>query len=458
MLASLVLTDGLDQLNVLLGGERLWSLDRQAKTAVEDQLRQDTKGSRNTKQDSVERLLSQAVVLQQDTGVGVHIRPWVLGLTVLGQDTWGDLVDVGHQLEQLVVWHVLQCKLSLGGVARVCLSQDSVTVAWNNSAGVKSVPQVFLNSLLGVVTLQVVSQLEQPFQNFLVGSAVQRTSQTVQTSGKRQEWGGQSGADQVSGVGRNVTTLVVRVNGQVQSHQLQELLVLAKSEQGGQVGTVVQVLGDGTSQFAIVENVSVDSSSDVWQLGQQLNGVLVSVFPVVGLWRALGVCLGKLRLRLQGSDGDRELGHWVQVGWGAVNQLLNVLWQGGSGRQLLGQGLGLGGRWNLAGQQQPEQSFWQRLASTWSLWQLLLDVWDGSASETDTLDWVQHRTLPDKALDTTHTTVGLFQENFANHLVYVSMRHFCAFPSIAYRRGLLHARCGIFARRMKSEPQPQQQL
>lgn len=406
--------DVLDQLDVLLGGEGLWSLNWQTKTTVEDQLRQDTEGSRDTEQHSVEGLLSQTVVLQQDTRVGVHIWPWVLGLTVLGQDTWSNLVDVGNQLEQLVVRHVLQGKLSLSSVTRVGLSQDSVTVTWDNSAGVKGVPQVLLDGLLGDVTLQVISQLEQPLQDLLVSSAVQRTSQTVQTSRKRQEWRGQSRTNQVCGVGRDVTTLVVRVDGQVQSHQLQEFLVLTEAEQGSQVGTVVQVLGDVTSQLTVVEDVSVDSGSDVWQLSQQLNGVLVGVLPVLSLWDTLGVGLGELRLRFQSVDGNGELGHWVQVRRRSVDQVLDVLWQSGSGSQLLGESLGLSVSWNLTSKQQPEQSLRQWFLSTRSLWQLLLDVRDGSASETDTLDWVQDGTFPDETLDTTHTTVCLLQEHLAN--------------------------------------------
>lgn len=414
--ARLVFTNVLHQLNVLFGGEGLWSLNWGTKTTVNDQLRQDTEGSRNTKQNGVEGLLSQTVVLQQDTRVGVHIWPWVLGLTVLGQHTWSNLVDVRNQLEQVVVRHVLQGKLSLSSVTRVSLSQDSVTVAWNNSARVKSVPQVLLDGLLGDVALQVFLQLEQPLQDLLVGSTVQRTSQTVQTSRERQKWRGQGGTNQVGGVGRHVTTLMVRVDGQVQSHQLNKLLVLAKTEQSGQVGTVVQVLGNLASQLAVVENVSVDSSGNVWQLGQQLNGVLVGVLPVLGLWNTLGVSLSKLGLRFQSSHGNGELGHWVQVRRRSVDQFLNVLWQSRSGSQLLRESFGLGLGWHLTSQQQPEQSLWQWLIAAWSLWQLLLDVWNGSASETNTLNRVQDRTFPDKALDTTHTTVCLFQKNFTNHL------------------------------------------
>ena len=53
------------------------------------------------------------------------------------------------------------------------------------------------------------------------------------------------GADQVGGVGTDVAALVVGVDGEVQAHELDEVLVLAEAELVGKVEGVVLVLLDG---------------------------------------------------------------------------------------------------------------------------------------------------------------------------------------------------------------------
>ena len=70
--------------------------------------------------------------LQEDTTVSVHIRPWVLGLALLQEDVRHDLVQLGDQFEQGVIREVLQGKLSLAGVAGVCLPQHCMAIAGDN--------------------------------------------------------------------------------------------------------------------------------------------------------------------------------------------------------------------------------------------------------------------------------------------------------------------------------------
>jgi hypothetical protein len=50
-------------------------------------LGKDTNGAGDTEEDGVVVLLNETVVLEEDTGVGIDVRPWVLGLSVLSQDT-----------------------------------------------------------------------------------------------------------------------------------------------------------------------------------------------------------------------------------------------------------------------------------------------------------------------------------------------------------------------------------
>ena len=54
--------------------------------------------------------------------MGIDVGVWVLGLSVLGEDTRSDLVDLGDELEHCVVRKMLQSKFTLADVARISLS------------------------------------------------------------------------------------------------------------------------------------------------------------------------------------------------------------------------------------------------------------------------------------------------------------------------------------------------
>ena len=60
---------GSDKFGPGVSAEGLWPLDRGADGTVNDELRKDTNGTGHTEQNGVEVLLSQAVVLEKDTGV-----------------------------------------------------------------------------------------------------------------------------------------------------------------------------------------------------------------------------------------------------------------------------------------------------------------------------------------------------------------------------------------------------
>ena len=76
-------------------------------SAVNDELGEDTNGTRNTEEDSVVAGLSQAIVLEEDTRMGIHVGVGVLSLAVLGKNLGGDLVDLTDELEHGVVRHFL---------------------------------------------------------------------------------------------------------------------------------------------------------------------------------------------------------------------------------------------------------------------------------------------------------------------------------------------------------------
>lgn len=101
----------------------------------------------------------------------------------------------------------------------------------------------------------------------------------------------------MGGVRADVTALVIRVDCQVESHQLNEVAVLAESELIGQVETVILVLLHW-SNLAALEHVLVDSGGDCGKFRDQVHRVLEGVAPVVLLAHAFGVSLGERGLVL----------------------------------------------------------------------------------------------------------------------------------------------------------------
>ena len=346
--------------------------------------------------------------------MGVHVGPGVLGLSVLGENLGGNLVDGGNEVEEVVVGHVLEGELSLGGVSRIGLSENGVTVTGDDSSGLKGIPEVLLNVLLGDIRANLGLHLENPLKDLLVSSAVERTGKTVETSGQREEGRRESRADQLGGVGRDVTSLVISVDGEVKSEKLNELLVVAEAEEGGEVSRVVKRVVNGANDLSVLEEVSVDSRSNDGELGNEVHGILVGVLPVLLLVNTLLVSLGELRLRLQGVDGNTELGHGVESRGASVDELLNVLGDLGSRSPVSGPALDLSVSGDLAGEQKPEKTLGERLLSAGGVGKLLLEVGDGQTSESDALLGVEDGTLPDETLDTSHTTVSLVEDDLAN--------------------------------------------
>jgi hypothetical protein len=364
-----------NKLGVSLGAERLGPLDGGTDGTVDDELGKHTERTGDTEENSVVVLLGKTVVLEEDTGVGVNVGVWVLGLSVLSKDAGGDLVDLADELEHGVIGQVLLGELALGDVAGVGLAEDSVSVSGNDLAGLEGRPQVVLDGLVAEVVANSLLHLLEPDEDLLVGQSVERTSETVQTGSEGEVRRAEGTADQVSGVGRDVATLVVSVDGEVETHKLNEVLVLGETELVGQVERVVLVLLDGCD-LAVLVDVAVDLSGDGGQLGNEVHGVLESVLPVLGLLHALRVGLGEVRLVLESSDGDGELSHGVEVAGTAVDELLDELGHVGAGGPLGGEvaDLLLGG--NLTGQQKPEETFWERLLAAGGLGKELLAFGD----------------------------------------------------------------------------------
>jgi hypothetical protein len=302
----------------------------------------------------------------------IDVGVWVLGLSVLGQNTWSNLVNLADQLVHLVILAVFLTvistyllgkkknfylgKFSLGHVTGISLAENSMSIPWNNLTGLERGPEVVLDGLITEIIANSSLHLGEPVQDFLVGETVERTSKTIETSGEGEHGRAESTADQVRSVGTDVTTLVISVDGKVQSHQLNEIVVVTETQLVGEVEAVILVILN-RCDLASLEDVLVDPGSNGWELGNQIHGILESVLPVLGLLHSLGICLCKGRFVLEGIDCDGELCHWMQVIWAAVDKLFDEFGDFGASGPLCGEVADLLLAGNFASQEKPEETW-----------------------------------------------------------------------------------------------------
>uniref|UniRef100_A0A2M4C5E3 Putative secreted protein n=1 Tax=Anopheles marajoara TaxID=58244 RepID=A0A2M4C5E3_9DIPT len=288
-----------------------------------------------------------------------------------------------------------------------------MTVTGHHLARLQRLPNELLHLVLARVIAQLLAQLLQPHQHLLVGETVQRTGETVHTGRERQVRIAQGRSDQMDGVRGHIATLVVTVDGEVQAHQLGELLVLV-AQHLGEVGRPILLRVDRPDTLAVAVRVAVDGGRDHRQLGDQVHAVLVHVLPVLALVHTLRVRLGELALVVEGRHGAAQLRHRVQRRRHVVQHRHHVRRQRGPVSPFARQPINLCLRWHIASNQQPEQTLRQRFLTTWSLREHLLTLGDGQAAEANTLIGIQHGRFANQTLDATHTTVHHVDGNFAD--------------------------------------------
>jgi hypothetical protein len=210
------------------------------------------------------------------------------------------------------------------------------------------------------------------------------TSQAIECSSIGKERIREGRANKLASMCGNVATLVITVDGDVETEELGECLVVTEAKKSRQIGRVVLVGIDGR-KLAFAEDITVNSTGNVGQFGNEVHRILEGRSPVVLLVDALLVRLGKCGIMVKSSDGQRELGHGVKSGWASVKELLYEFRNGGTGSPVLGELCNLLLSGNFTSDEQPEKSFRERLRPTGSLGKKLLALGNSLATEADAL-------------------------------------------------------------------------
>lgn len=117
---------------------------------------------------------------QEYTRVGVDIRPGVLSFSGLQKDIWDKGVDLADELKQGIIREMLERKLALCGVTRICLPQHSVAVPGHNLATLESRPDVLFDSFIAGTLTDLGLHFTEPYEDFLVSETVEGTGKTVE--------------------------------------------------------------------------------------------------------------------------------------------------------------------------------------------------------------------------------------------------------------------------------------
>lgn len=237
-------------------------------------------------------------MLEECTAEGVDVGIWVFDLADGSEDAGDGVEAFSGEVADVVVLDVAVSEALEVHESGIGVSQHSVAVAGDDSAFLEGLSHVFLDDLLaGSLSSVEVLELGQPLQAFLVGESVQGSSKAVHGSGEGEVRISERRSYEMAGMRRDVSALMVRVDGEISSDAFLHL-VLVESQHVGEVASPIEgvIRGD---KSAIVVLVPVDGSADVGQLGQQIHGVLEVVLPVLGLVGSGLVGLEELAVDLQ---------------------------------------------------------------------------------------------------------------------------------------------------------------
>ena len=331
-------------------------------------------------------------MLEECAAEGVHVGIWVFDLADCSEDAGDGVEAFSSKIADVVVLNVAVSEALEMHESGISVSQDSMTVSGDDSAFLEGISDILLDDLLaGSLSSVEVLELSEPLEAFLIGQSVQRSSKSVHGSGEGEVGISESRSDEMAGMRRDVSALVVRVDGEISSDAFFHL-VLVEAKHVGEVASPIEGV-IRSDEVATVVLVPVDSRADVGQLGQKIHGILEVVLPVFGLVGSRLVGLEELAVDLQVKHCHGEHGHGMEVFGEAGDEVQIVLAEVSSVPPFAGQSVELLLSWVPAGGQQEEHGLWEWFNSVGSLLGLFAELRNGVSSEGDSADRVKRRSI-----------------------------------------------------------------
>mmetsp|Transcript_25494 Transcript_25494/g.42073 ORF Transcript_25494/g.42073 Transcript_25494/m.42073 type:complete len:359 (+) Transcript_25494:70-1146(+) len=291
----------------------LGPLQRQSQCPIPIQLAQTTHSPRHTKQHGVILILGESIMPQQHSRMRIDIGIRVGNLPMLRQNTRHDRINRFHNLEQGIIRHMLQPKLTLTSVSRIRLPQHSMSIPRNNLLGIQSLPRK-LGNRIGIhllpLRLKLGLQRLNPLEYLLIGQSVQWSRQGIQSRRIGQVWITQCRSYQMCRVGTGIPPLVIGMDTQIQSHQFIKTGIIV-SQHTTEVTRIIQglVLVNHPVKVDIAVNLRGNFGND----GKDIEDIFQCILVVLVFGYSIGICLGEFRCGLSRIETNAELGHGVHI-------------------------------------------------------------------------------------------------------------------------------------------------
>mmetsp|Transcript_9169 Transcript_9169/g.17128 ORF Transcript_9169/g.17128 Transcript_9169/m.17128 type:complete len:203 (+) Transcript_9169:550-1158(+) len=199
--------------------------------------------------------------------------------------------------------------------------------AWDHLTGGQRVLCKLCHDFHGWLLIsQGLFRILKPLQAFLIGKAMQRPREPIDASRECQIGIRESACHQMCSMCRDIATLMIGMDHEVQTHHVLEALGIVDTQHLSIVGCPVQgvVTGD---VVAIEEHVPENSRRQYRNLGNHVQAVLQSVHPVVFLLHAVPVLPIEVTVRLQSKKPHGQLRHWMDILSKAVDCFDHILWK-----------------------------------------------------------------------------------------------------------------------------------
>ena len=170
----------------------------------------------------------------------VHVRPRVLYFTQARKDRWHHIEYFPHNFYQIAVLYIVFRKLALCHKARIRLAQYRMAITRNYPTTGQGAFYIFADLFAGGFgCTQGFYHFLDPADYFLVGQAVERTSQSIQSSTERQIRVAQGRTYQMRRMRRSISPFMIGMNGQEQAHIFFKTFV-RETQHVGKVGAPVE--------------------------------------------------------------------------------------------------------------------------------------------------------------------------------------------------------------------------
>ena len=119
-------------------------------------------------------------------GAGVYIGPGVADFTSFFKNVRNDSVAGLNEVHEVIVLNVSLSEIELAHEARVCLTENGVTVAGNNLARGENLINIIADIIFSPLCAKVFLEVKEELEALLVCESMKRTSKSVHTSGEGQ--------------------------------------------------------------------------------------------------------------------------------------------------------------------------------------------------------------------------------------------------------------------------------